>query len=274
MASTQQNPDRAKVVHIDRSSPLFGGAAAARIAAWLTERAIPGVPFVVGVTGSVAVGKTSFCAELAQRLRHVRRVETISTDGFLHSNETLAAQGLSRRKGFPESYNAALLSGLLQRVRWGPVEVPGYSHAVYDVDPSLARTIDRPDILLVEGLGLTAGVGGAGVSRLLDALIYIDASEEDLENWFLERFMRLWREAEHDASSFYARFRSMAEPQALSFAAQVWAEINLPNLRDHIVGARELADIVLRKEADHVLRITRFAGRRRPADAWLGLRND
>jgi len=229
----------------------------AALASLVSARARPGEPLIVGVTGSVAAGKTRLCASLADQLRPHQRIEVISTDGFLRSNEALATEGLSMRKGYPESYDCALLCGTLQRARWGPVRIPGYSHATYDLAPDLDRTIDRPDVLIVEGLGLSPREDRQPAG-LLDLLVYLDASEEDLEAWFVERFMNLWRAAESDPSSFYVRFRAMSEADAEAFArAIVWGDINLPNLREHIVRAREAADIVLMKETDHRLRLVR-----------------
>jgi type I pantothenate kinase len=246
----------ADVIPLRASRPT--GAAIARIAAFLVRRAQPGVPLVVGVTGSVAAGKTSFCSAISARLRHARRIETISTDGFLMSNEVLAERDLSRRKGYPESYDGALMSGVLQRARWGPIEIPGYSHTRHDVDPSLAKVIDRPDILLVEGLGLSPATQPRNPPALLDALIYIDATEQDLEAWFVARFLKFWRDTASDPKSFYARFRSMTETDVAALARSVWADVNLPNLRNHIIQARDIADIVVRKDKDHVLGVVRM----------------
>ena len=152
------------------------------------------------------------------------------------------------RKGYPETYDVEGLGAVLRGVRNRPVTVPGYSHVIYDIDPVLARVVTRPDILIVEGLGLTPRPGG------LDLLVYLDADEADLEDWFSARFMDFWRAAETDPASFYARFRSMSEPETETFArARVWARMNLPNLREHIIRARDQADIVVRKRADHSL---------------------
>jgi len=218
------------------------------LAARLNAAARPGEVLVVGLTGSVASGKTTLARALVEVLAPLR-VETVSTDGFLLPNAVLAERGLSLRKGFPESYDVEGLSAALSAVRSGPAVFPGYSHVTYDIDLSLARTLETPDILLLEGLGL----GGAE----LDLLIYLDAQESDLEAWFLERFMVFWRAAEHDPASFYAQFRTMDEPQAIQFAKGVWAGINLPNLRDHIAPLRERADVVVVKDAGHGLRIVR-----------------
>jgi type I pantothenate kinase len=183
-------------------------------------------------------------------------LEIVSTDGFLHSNETLAGKGLSLRKGFPETYDSGLLSGTLQRARLGPVRIPGYSHITYDRALELDRTIDRPEIILVEGLGLSKGTDQRDPSALLDLLIYIDASEPDLEAWYVNRFMAFWREAQTNPASFYIRFRQMTEPEAEVFAHSIWTSINLPNLRDHITTARAQADLIVTKSADHGMRLS------------------
>jgi type I pantothenate kinase len=208
-------------------------------------------PFVVAITGSVAAGKSVFAAELAADMAawpEHPTVEVVCTDGFLMDNAALEALGLTQRKGFPESYDTPGMRAALAAIRAGPAVFPGYSHVTYDIDPGLARRLDPPDVLIVEGLGLHADHGG-----LIDALIYLDADEAELEGWFTERFIGLWRAAEHDPASFYARFRTMDEPGARAFAKLVWQGINLPNLRDHIAAARDLAQLVVRKGPGHAI---------------------
>lgn len=232
---------------------------AAALAELIARSAEPGETLIIGVTGSVAAGKTALCASITGHLSPSLRIETISTDGFLMPNLALEKLGLSLRKGFPETYDTALMSGTLQRIRLGAVCVPGYCHRLYDRAPELDRTINRPDIVLVEGLGLSSGPAERTPAALVDVLIYIDASEEDLETWFLRRFMGFWHDAETDAASFYTRFRTMTEADAENFARAVWAGINLPNLRDHIAPVRDRADIVLRKSLDHTLYLESLA---------------
>jgi len=208
-------------------------------------------PFIVGITGAVAVGKSTLAEALHTLMTSgpdAPTVEVVCTDGFLFDNATLATRGLTLKKGFPESYDAEGLRRTLAALRMGPANFPGYSHLTYDVDPALARCIPPPDILIVEGLGLQepASVG-------LDALLYLDADEALLEAWFTERFLQFWRAAETDPASFYARFRHMSADEVRVLAADVWQRINLPNLREHIVDGREKADWVVRKGAGHVI---------------------
>ena len=227
------------------------------VAAMLAARRRLGDVLVVGVTGSVAAGKSTLCDALKAQLATICRIEVVATDGFLFPNAVLAERDLALRKGFPESYDADAMIAAIAAVRRGPATLPGYSHVTYDVEPALARTIDRPDILLLDGLGLAPEPGRPVVAAELDLLIYLDADEIDLETWFVHRFLGLWRAAADDPKSFYAQFLAMSEIEVVGFARMVWTGINLPNLRDHIVRARDIADIVVRKAADHSLTVIR-----------------
>jgi len=224
-----------------------------RVAQALRERWTGRDCFIVGVTGAVASGKSTLSAALRAELEawpERPAVELVCTDGFLHPNQALDALGLTARKGFPESYDTDALRRALESVRLGPAVFPAYSHVAYDVDPALARRIDRPDVLIIEGLSLDLGGETAG-DRLVDVLIYLDAEEQDIEHWFVQRFLGLWQAAEHDPTSFYARFRGLDREQVARVARTVWEQVNLPNLRDHIVKARGRADIIVRKRLDH-----------------------
>ena len=207
-------------------------------------------PFIVGVTGSVAAGKSTFAQALADQLAAGGgRIELACTDGFLHPNAVLEARGALGRKGAPDTYDHAALRAALTAVRSGPAQFPAYSHVVYDIDPALTRTIAAPDALIIEGLTLRhPDTGPAG---LLDALISLDADEADLERWYVARFLELWEAAEHDPASFYARFRHMTREQTDGLARMVWRDVNLKNLHDHIIHARARADLVVAKAGDH-----------------------
>lgn len=206
-------------------------------------------PLVVGITGSVAVGKTTLAKALAEHLPGT--VEIVSTDGFLKPNAVLDAEGLALRKGFPESYDFAAMAAALAGLKSGAVTVPAYSHATYDVDPAAARVVAGADVVLVEGLGLAPDAQGRRPP--LDLLVYIDAEEADIIAWFLARFMGLWRAAADDPTSFYARFAHMSEAEAEAFALSVWNGINRPNWLEHIALARPAADLVVKKALDHSL---------------------
>ncbi len=224
----------------------------APIADLLAARRGERAPYIVGVTGAVAVGKSTFAGELAAAMSAwppPAAVEVIATDGFLHPNAVLEGRGLLNRKGFPETYDGERFRSALAAIRQGAAEIPVYSHTLYDIDPTLARRLDPPGVLVVEGLGLHEGAAALG----LDALIYLDADEAHIEAWFEERFIGLWRAAETDPASFYARFRHLGEAETRALAGQVWRGINLPNLREHIVRGRDMADIVVRKSADHAI---------------------
>ncbi|HEY5106798.1 MAG TPA: hypothetical protein VII73_08495 [Caulobacteraceae bacterium] len=222
----------------------------AKVARALLARRTGDGAFIVAITGAVAVGKTTFATTLERVLKSTGSlsVERVCTDGFLYSNAMLAERDLAMRKGFPESYDTAALIGALTTVRAGGAEFPGYSHVTYDVDPALVRRISAPDILLVEGLSLPIASAAAGT---IDALIYLDADEAVVEAWYVARFLELWTAAQFDPGSFYARFRHLGREEAQAFARSVWRAINLPNLRENIAPARDIADIVVTKGADH-----------------------
>lgn len=207
-------------------------------------------PFLVGVTGSVASGKSTLAQSLKADIASwpgAPSVELVCTDGFLFPNATLDAAGLTNRKGFPETYDVDALRKALSDIRGGAADFPAYSHVTYDVDPALTRTMAAPDVLIVEGLSLQIDPSP------VDALIYLHAEETLLASWFADRFMGLWAAAEHDPASFYVRFRGMGERDARAFAGMVWEAINLPNLRDHISLARPLAHVVVTKDAEHAI---------------------
>lgn len=215
---------------------------------------------VIALTGSVASGKSTFAKHLATALSDVHEVETVSTDGFLFPTAYLREQGLFQRKGFPETYDRDAMRAAIASVRVQATDFPGYSHITFDPDPALTRTIHDPDILILEGLGFQPRDAQVATAHEPDLLIYLDADLAHIEGWFLERFLRFWRAAEHDPESFYAQFRHMSEDELITFAKTVWAGINLPNLQNHILPLRDHADLVVKKDAAHAVSIA--------ADRW------
>ena len=211
-------------------------------------------PFVIGVGGSVAVGKSTFARSLGRAIAAAApRVEIVSTDGFLHTNRVLAERDLRRRKGFPESFDVETLRAAIGSIRAGDrVEVPLYSHVVYDVDAERVQVVEKPDVLILDGLHL-AQIERPDAPRLIDCLIYLDAEETTIEAWFTDRLLPLMAAGVDDPKSFYYAYRELDLPARQAFAARVWATINLPNLRQHIVADRAAADLVLKKGPDHAI---------------------
>ncbi|MBS3850384.1 type I pantothenate kinase [Devosia sp. J2-20] len=221
------------------------------------------VPFIIGVAGSVAVGKSTtarILQALLQRWPASPKVDLVTTDGFLHPNAELEKRGIMARKGFPESYDRARFVQFLADIKSGKtnVKVPVYSHMVYDVVPDSEVTIEQPDILIVEGLNILQPgelpKNGAPIlfaSDFIDFSIYIDAEVDDLEAWFMERFFRLRETAFKDPTSFFRRFAEMSEEEAGEFGRMVWRTINLPNLLDNVLPTRGRADLILKKGKSH-----------------------
>lgn len=220
-------------------------------------------PFIVGMAGSVAVGKSTAArvlrALLARWNDHMR-VDLVPTDGFLWPNAVLRERGLMDRKGFPESYDTERLLQFLADVKSGraKVEAPVYSHASYDILPGEAIVVDRPDILIVEGLNVLQpaklpkdGEAIPFVSDFFDFSIYIDADPAVIESWYLTRFMRLRETAFRDPAAFFHRYASLSESKARETALRIWRDINLKNLVENILPTRQRADLILVKGRDH-----------------------
>ena len=224
------------------------------------------VPYVIAVAGSVAVGKST-TARLLQSLLAAGpdspRVDLVTTDGFLLPNAVLEARGLLGRKGFPESYDRRALLRFLADVKSGRPEVdaPVYSHQSYDIVPGARQVVDRPDILVLEGLNvLQAGSRDGGtvpevfLSDFFDFSVYVDAAGSDIRQWYVDRFLALRRTAFQDTGAYFHRFASLTDEQARDTACQIWAAVNEPNLRSNIAPTRSRARLVLQKAADHKVR--------------------
>jgi type I pantothenate kinase len=223
------------------------------------------VPYIIGVAGSVAVGKSTTARVLKAlfaRWPNTPRVDLVTTDGFLYPNAVLEREGLMERKGFPESYDLPALLRFLNEVKAGrhPVSAPIYSHLVYDVKPNEWVTVDQPDILIVEGLNVLQtgrppkdGKAIPYVSDFFDFSIYLDADEDVLLRWYVDRFLALRGTAFSDPQSYFHRYSKLSDEEAVKTASSIWSRINLANLHENILPTRQRADLILTKSGSHLI---------------------
>jgi type I pantothenate kinase len=222
------------------------------------------VPYIIGLAGSVAVGKSTtgrILQTLLSRWPHHPRVDLVATDGFLYPTSVLRERGLMHRKGFPESFDQRRLIRFLSDVKGGQPEaqVPVYSHLLYDIIPDEMKTVRQPDILIVEGLNVLQASSTRGLTRpssvfvsdFFDFSVYLDASEPTIENWYVERFLKLRETVFTNPASYFHHFAGLDREEAMETARSIWREINGPNLRENIEPTRERAQLILTKGPDH-----------------------
>lgn len=227
------------------------------------------VPYIIGLGGSVAVGKSTFSrvlrASLARWDDHPR-VDLVTTDGFLFPNRILAERGLMQRKGFPESYDQRRLLQFLAEIKSGSnaVEAPVYSHLHYDIVPGRVQVVEQPDILIIEGLNVLQSPvaprrsSKVFVSDFFDFSIYIDAHDGVVENWYVARFLKLRETVFQNPESYFHRFAALTEAEAVQTARRIWRDINLLNLHENILPTRERAHLIVEKDADHSVKRVRL----------------
>ncbi|HIE0651112.1 type I pantothenate kinase [Serratia marcescens] len=228
------------------------------------------IPYVIGIAGSVAVGKSTtarLLQALLSRWPEHRSVELITTDGFLHPNKVLNERGLMKKKGFPQSYDMHSLVKFVSEVKSGAkrVTAPVYSHLIYDVVPEGNKVIEQPDILILEGLNvLQSGMDyphdphRVFVSDFVDFSIYVDAPEALLQSWYINRFLKFRQGAFSNPDSYFHHYSKLPEPEAINIATQLWNEINGLNLQQNILPTRERASLIMTKSANHAVESVRL----------------
>lgn len=223
------------------------------------------VPYIISIAGSVAVGKSTSARILQSLLSHwpeTRKVDLITTDGFLYPLNILQERNLLQKKGFPISYDTPKLIKFLADIKSGKpnVKAPIYSHLTYDIIPDQFNVVNQPDILILEGLNVlqTGNSAQTFVSDFVDFSIYVDADEALLQEWYIRRFLKFRQSAFNDPNSYFKHYANLSEQEAITIATQIWNSINGLNLKENILPTRERANLILTKGADHAVQLVRL----------------